>query len=348
MNSLLDEKSESSFYLSITKGDSWIGQSRCLTVTRSFVIGLIQRNKLNINSINTDDLFLRFKNPKMIPTLNQDESCEQTFSKLFLINDEEDAKITLEARNPLSFENVEFRENYLALEHIELILNLNAYSISIIVSNVSVSNYYYPLPDAPVVRANAQRTKKISIRYNIEPEPKYGKEARFCSEQWLVFIDYVICVCPNLELLKIYVSNHYSQISPLSFESRMDCILKSINGVIEQLFPSFCDNVRSRIIIEFEDNFSKANDDLLEVLKIGEPNTESETNFEPADWEVSRVVKYINQKNGTEYQCRLSLYSRDDDDDFEDNEDDHPHHDDDFYGDDVFFDNDNGGRSWSI
>jgi hypothetical protein len=88
-----------------------------------------------------------------------------------------------------------------------------------------------------------------------------------------------------------------------------------------KIFPSLGENVRSRIVIEFQDNYyrwdqvviylclllklfkSQKSFDGKEVFKIGEPNTEN-----IADGKVSRVVKYINPKNGTEYQCRLSLY----------------------------------------
>jgi hypothetical protein len=51
------------------------------------------------------------------------------------------------------------------------------------------------------------------------------------------------------------------------------------------------------------------------VFKIGEPTKSESQNY----GEFSRVVKYINP-NGTEYQCRLSVYNMDVVDDIYDND----------------------------
>jgi hypothetical protein len=85
------------------------------------------------------------------------------------------------------------------------------------------------------LRPVAERIKKLSIKYNIEPEPDEN-DAGFNSEKWLAFINYVLCVSPNLELLKIHVINQTSfGLIQLSFDSRIERISKSISGVVEQV-----------------------------------------------------------------------------------------------------------------
>jgi hypothetical protein len=85
------------------------------------------------------------------------------------------------------------------------------------------------------LRPVAERIKKLSIKYNIEPEPPLENDAGFNSEKWLAFINYVLSACPNLELLKIHVINQTFPTSPLPFDSRIELISKSINCVVGQV-----------------------------------------------------------------------------------------------------------------
>jgi hypothetical protein len=77
------------------------------------------------------------------------------------------------------------------------------------------------------LRPVAERTKKLSINYNIEPEPPLENDAGFNSKKWLAFINYVLCACPNLELLKIRIRVIKS--------ANSQCFSNSINDVVEKV-----------------------------------------------------------------------------------------------------------------